>query len=72
MCQLQEKVRNFHQQFEVSRTVDIYLLDLTSEVGELAKEYLNITQYGKKLQLPCIHQRSSRQNLVMFCIRSLA
>ena len=48
MDRLQERVRRFHQRFKVARTVDVYLLDLTSEVGELAKEYLRIIDYGEK------------------------
>jgi len=48
MCQLQERVRSFHRKFGASRNTEVYLLDLVSEVGELAQEYLRSTHYGKK------------------------
>ena len=48
MDSLQVRVRRFHRRFGVSRTPEVYLLDLMAEVGELAKEYLKATAYGEK------------------------
>ncbi len=44
---LQVKVRAFHQKFGAARPVEVFLLDLVSEVGELAKAYLKATRYGE-------------------------
>ena len=47
MEDLQAAVRAFHRAFGVARPVEVYVLDLVSEVGELAKAYLKATRYGE-------------------------
>ncbi len=47
MEDLQAAVRAFHRAFGVVRPVEVYVLDLVSEVGELAKAYLKTTRYGE-------------------------
>lgn len=44
--QLQEMVKNFSKEKKLNNTVEMRLLDLVSEVGELAKEVLKGTNYG--------------------------
>ncbi len=46
MNDLQESVRKFCIKYNLSMPLDARLLDLSSEVGEVAKEYLVMTSYG--------------------------
>ena len=48
MRQLQDKVKNFCEHHNLSTSVEARLLDLVSELGELAKEILLNSDYGKK------------------------
>lgn len=48
MNDLQKKVRNFCQSNNLNSSIEHRMLDLTSEVGELAKELLKISNYGSK------------------------
>jgi len=52
MKDLQEKVRAFAQVNNLSPEIQVRLPDLVSEVGELCKEYIKITEYGKKRFTP--------------------
>ena len=48
---MQQKVKNFNDNKKVHKTpMPVYarLLNIQSEVGELAKEYLNNSKYGTK------------------------
>jgi NTP pyrophosphatase (non-canonical NTP hydrolase) len=44
---LQKQVASFVEKHQLQTDVSYRLLDLTSEVGELSKEMLKRTQYGK-------------------------
>ena len=44
----QERVAEFIDRYSLEAPVDARLLDLTSESGELAREYLKETSYGQK------------------------
>lgn len=46
--QLQKTVSSFVETNELDDSVEIRLLDLVSEVGELSKEYIKGTNYGKE------------------------
>jgi len=48
----QEKVREFCEQHNLNSPVEHRVLDLTSEVGEVAKEVLKMTDYGRKELTP--------------------
>ena len=48
MKQSQEKVRAFCDQYDMEAPAVHRLLDLISELGEVAKELLLSTEYGKK------------------------
>lgn len=41
-------MRNFVDQHGLKAPIEVRLLDLVSEFGELAKEYLKATDYGRK------------------------
>jgi NTP pyrophosphatase (non-canonical NTP hydrolase) len=44
----QQRVAEFVNEFSLDLTVQMRLLDLNSESGELAKEFLKATSYGQK------------------------
>ena len=48
MRHLQDKVKNFCEQHNLSTSSEARFLDIVSELGELAKEILLHTDYGKK------------------------
>jgi len=48
MRQLQDKVKIFCEDHNLSTSAEVRLIDLVSELGELAKEILLNTDYGKK------------------------
>ena len=48
MRHLQDKVENFCEQHNLSKSVEARFLDVVSELGELAKEILLNSNYGKK------------------------
>lgn len=48
MLSLQEKVRKITQRLNLVNTPELSCLDLTSEVGEIAKEVLELTDYGRR------------------------
>lgn len=47
MKEIQEKVREFVRKHDLDTSSEVRMLDLASEVGELAKELLKTTDYGK-------------------------
>lgn len=47
MKALQEHVRGFVEEHGLEAPVEARLLDLVSEVGELSKEMLKVTRYGR-------------------------
>ena len=44
----QQEVIQFVKEHSLGTSAELRLLDLVSEIGELAKEYLKAKQYGKK------------------------
>ena len=48
MKQIQEKVKKFYEKNNLKAPPEHRLLDLFSELGEVAKELLKMTNYGKK------------------------
>ena len=48
MRHLQDKVKNFCEQHDLSTSSEVRFLDIVSELGELAKEILLQSDYGKK------------------------
>ena len=48
MRHVQDKVKNFCEQHNLSTTSEARFLDIVSELGELAKEILLQSDYGKK------------------------
>ncbi|MFW6286236.1 MAG: MazG nucleotide pyrophosphohydrolase domain-containing protein [Nanoarchaeota archaeon] len=52
MNDLQEKIKKFTKENNMDSKTEFRILDLVSEVGELSKEILKMTDYGnKKLEL---------------------
>ena len=48
MIELQELVRSFCSEYEMDSSAENRFIDLTSELGEVGKEILKKTGYGKK------------------------
>lgn len=48
MKKLQEKVRNFCKQNDMESPIEHRVLDTVSEIGEVAKEVLKMSDYGRK------------------------
>ncbi len=48
MEDIQEKVKKFCKEKNLESTLEIRMLNLVSEVGELSKEVIKGTNYGKK------------------------
>lgn len=48
MKDIQEKIKKFCKEKNLESTLEIRTLDLVSEVGELSKEIIKGTNYGKK------------------------
>jgi len=48
LSDIQNKIFEFAKDKEINSNVDVRIIDLASEVGELSKEVLKGTNYGKK------------------------
>ncbi len=48
MQEIQDKVKNFAETHHMLAPLEHRLLDLQSEIGELSKEVLKMTEYGTK------------------------
>jgi len=48
MKYLQEKVQTFTTQYNLSSPIEHRMLDLVSEVGEVSKEVLKMSNYGRE------------------------
>lgn len=48
MKKIQEKVKEFCEKNNMEHEIEYRVLDLVSEIGEVAKEILKMTDYGKK------------------------
>jgi len=52
MKKIQAKVKNFCQKHNLNSSLEHRILDLVSEVGEVSKEVLKMTDYGRKSPEP--------------------
>lgn len=68
---LQQRVANFVETCELEASVDVRTLDLASEVGELAKEVLKGTGYGRR-QFEPLQGWENELGDVLFAIVCLA
>jgi NTP pyrophosphatase (non-canonical NTP hydrolase) len=48
MKEIQNKVKEFCERYELECPLEVRVLDLVSELGEFAKEIIKSTNYGKK------------------------
>lgn len=48
LSDIQNKINEFTRDKNINSEVDVRIIDLTSEVGELSKEVLKGTEYGNK------------------------
>lgn len=48
MNDLQQKVKEFVEKYNLEHSVEISTLDLVTEIGEVAKEIIKSTNYGKE------------------------
>jgi len=48
LIDLQKKVQLFIEEKSINSSIDVRIIDLVSEVGELSKEVLKGTEYGNK------------------------
>ncbi|MCK9293151.1 MAG: MazG nucleotide pyrophosphohydrolase domain-containing protein [archaeon] len=48
MKEIQEKIRVFCEKNNLKNSIEIGMLDITSEIGELSKEVIKGTNYGVK------------------------
>ncbi len=48
MKEIQEKIRKFCLKHDLEAPAEHRVLDLTSEIGEISKEVLKMSDYGKK------------------------
>lgn len=71
MNNLQKKVQKFTEEHEIKTKVEIRLLDLVSEAGELSKEFLQATEYGKAEFVPTQDWGAELGDL-LFCVLCLA
>ncbi|MFZ5391003.1 MAG: MazG nucleotide pyrophosphohydrolase domain-containing protein [Patescibacteria group bacterium] len=60
MKELQKEIKNFCQANGLIRPVEYQLLDMVSELGEVAKEILKSSDYGQK---PVEYQEELKQEL---------
>lgn len=44
---IQNRVKEFMEDKNLKSSIDVRIMDLNSEVGELNKEFIKITNYGK-------------------------
>lgn len=48
LIELQNKIKVFNEENKLDSSIEVKMLDLTSEVGELNKEVLKSSKYGKQ------------------------
>ena len=72
MNQLQKKVDTFSKKNNLSKNPDILIIDLTSEIGELAKEIIKSTDYGTNKIRKITPETKSEIGDVLFVLIRLA
>jgi NTP pyrophosphatase (non-canonical NTP hydrolase) len=60
MNHLQETVKNFVIKYDLTSPIEHRVLDLSSEVGELSKEVLKMSNYGKN---PLVYRQEFKEEL---------
>lgn len=48
LIEIQRRIKKFTKEKNLNTSPDVRIIDLVSEVGEMAKEVLKATEYGKK------------------------
>lgn len=71
LSEIQDKVSRFSKEKGIDSSVNIRIIDLASEVGELSKEVLKGTDYGSK-QFEKTEQWESEVGDVLFSLICLA
>lgn len=71
MNKLQKKLKRFTEEYDIKTAEEIRLLDLISEAGELSKEFLKASEYGKAEFVPTKDWESEIGDL-FFCVLCLA
>ncbi|MBS3741201.1 MAG: MazG-like family protein [Candidatus Cloacimonetes bacterium] len=71
MNKLQKKVKKFTEKHNIETKIEFRVLDLISEAGELSKEFLLATEYGKAEFVPTKDWESELGD-VLFCVLFLA
>jgi len=71
MLKHQKKVNKFIEENKIKTKVEFRVLDLLSEAGELSKEFLKATDYGKEEFIPTKDWKIELGDLY-FCLLSLA
>jgi len=69
---LQDKVKEFVKKNNLSKNPDILMIDLTSEIGELSKEIIKSTDYGRQKTRKITQETESEIGDVLFCVIRLA
>jgi len=69
---LQGKVNNFVNKNNLSRNPEILMIDFTSEVGELSKEIIKSTDYGRHKIRKITPETEYELGDVLFCVIRLA
>jgi len=72
MNKLQKKVDAFSKKNNLSKNPDILIIDLTSEIGELAKEIIKSTDYGTNKIRKITSETKSEIGDVLFVLIRLA
>lgn len=70
MNKLQKKVKSFTEEHGIKAGVEFRVLDLISEAGELSKEFLKATEYGKAEFVPTKDWETELGDL-LFCVLCL-
>ena len=66
---LQKKVDDFVKKNKLNKNIEIEMLDLISEVGELSKELLKSTEYGTKKRKITDNTKSEFGDVLFVLIR---
>ncbi len=70
--ELQKKVNTFVKKNNLSTNPDILMIDLTSEIGELSKEVIKSTDYGRHKNRKITSETEYELGDVLFCLIRLA
>ena len=68
----QKTILDFCNAHNINCSVESRLLDVISELGELSKEVLKATEYGKKLEIHCNEDLALEFGDLLFSITCLA